>query len=499
MTKKINIAIDGMHCRSCKTLIESDVEDLKGVKKINVDYQTGKCNLEFDEERTSEKEIFKTIENLNYKVVGSRGGEKSKEKRNKFDLKKLLMPGVLLLLFFITYYLIKSSGSMEILAKLNESNLSYSLIFIIGILASFHCVGMCGGLVVTYTAGYEAQKEKRKIKSNVHAPHFQYNLGRLVSYTIVGGLLGGLGSFFGVNPTFTGVVTLVAGGLMILMGLSLLTNFTWLKKIKIKTPDSIAKFLYNNRKSDKPKGPLVIGLLTGFMPCGPLQAMQLYALASGSFISGALSMGIYALGTIPLMFGFGSFLSLISKNRIKQIIKLSGLVVIVLGIFMINRGLVNFGYGDRNFSDQDNAVVVESNDDVQLIEMDVTYSGYKPNVLYIKKGVPVKWIIRDKGITGCTNEIFLYHEDGTIKQKLNQKGDTVIEFTPTKLGELKFSCWMQMVWGKFIVTEDGSQAKAGSAVPEVQAAAVPQSGGCGGDCGGGCAGERSATCGCGGQ
>ncbi len=497
MTKKINIAVDGMHCRSCKTLIESDIESLEGIKNINVNYQTGECEVEFDENKISEREIFKTIENLNYKVVLD-GDKKLEKKTSNFSIKSFLMPIILLVLFFITYYLIKNSGSMEILAKLNESNLSYPLIFLIGILASFHCVGMCGGLVVTYTAGYEAQKEKRKIKSNVHASHFQYNLGRLISYTAVGGVLGGLESFFGVNPTFTGIVTLVAGGLMILMGLSLLTNFTWLKKIKIKTPDSITRFLYNNRRSEKPKGPMVIGLLTGFMPCGPLQAMQLYALASGSFISGSLSMGIYALGTIPLMFGFGSFLSLISKDRIKQIIKLSGLIVILLGVFMFNRGLVNFGYGDRDFSSQDNVVVVGSNDDIQIVEMDVTYSGYKPNILYIKKDVPVKWIIRDKGITGCTNEIFLYHEDGTIKQKLNKK-ETVIEFTPTKLGELKFSCWMQMVWGKFIVTEDGSQVKGDSSMQEVQAAEIPASGGCGGEggCGGGCGG--GTACGCGAQ
>ena len=163
---------------------------------------------------------------------------------------------------------------------------------------------------------------------------------------------------------------------------------------------------------------------------------------------------------------------------------------------MINRGLTNFGHGNLDFASNENVSLTEVNEGVQTVVMDVTYSGYQPNVLYVKKDVPVKWIIRDKGITGCTNEVHLYHESGTIKKKLNLKGDTVIEFTPTKLGELKFSCWMQMVWGKFIVTEDG-QAR-DSTTQEAQAVEIPASGGCGGDgsCGGGCGG--GSACGCGG-
>ena len=72
-----------MHCSSCKTLIESDVENLNGVKNISVDHITGKCNIEFDDKDISDKEIFKTIENLNYKVANDLNGKKSKNKSVK--------------------------------------------------------------------------------------------------------------------------------------------------------------------------------------------------------------------------------------------------------------------------------------------------------------------------------------------------------------------------------------------------------------------------------
>ncbi|MDA3840632.1 MAG: cupredoxin domain-containing protein [Patescibacteria group bacterium] len=158
------------------------------------------------------------------------------------------------------------------------------------------------------------------------------------------------------------------------------------------------------------------------------------------------------------MFGFGAVVSIFSGSKIKKIIKISGAVVIILGFVMINRGLTNFGFGFSKIQltptqSVPNTDETKNSEEVQIIEMDVTYSGYKPNIIYIKKDVPVRWIIKDKGITGCTNAIVLYHENGKINKKLNQK-ENIIEFTPTKLGELKFSCWMSMVWGKFIVVEN---------------------------------------------
>ena len=435
MLQKIKIQIKGIHCESCKTLIETEVDVLIGVKDIKVDHQTGETWIEFDDQKISQKKIFKAIEKLNYKV-----GEEKKIKKNNLNNREWI--GILLILFIGGYFLINRFGILEILAKLNEPEIGYGLIFLIGFLVSFHCVGMCGGLVIAYS-----------VKNRSYLAHWQYNLGRFVSYTIIGGILGGFGSFFAINPTFTGMVILIAGIFMILMGLSLLTNFIWLEKIKLKTPSFIARFLYNQRYTKKPKGPFIIGLLNGFMPCGPLQAMQIYALASGSIVQGALSMGIYALGTIPLMFGFGSFISLISREKIKQIMKFSGIIVIILGLFMFNRGLINFGYGFRNLIPQETTSQTEYLEH-QIVKMDLTYKGYSPNVLSIKKDIPVRWIINVKEMSGCTDEIIM--PEYNIKKTL-EYGENIIEFIPKETGDIKFSCWMQMVWGKFIVTNESQE------------------------------------------
>lgn len=449
MLKKIKVQIEGIHCKSCKTLIETEVDVLEGVKDINVDYQTGECQIEFDDQKISQNKIFEAIEKLNYKVAEKETVQKIKKSISK----KLVVAGILLILFALGYFLIKHFGFFEVLFKLNAQRISYWLIFLIGLLVSFHCVGICGGLVVTYTARHHAANQNKRANHSV--PHLQYNAGRIISYTLIGGILGGAGSFFRINPTFTGIIILLASGFMILMGLSLLTRFKWLEKLKLKTPVFIARFLYSQRHAKKPKGPFIIGLLNGFMPCGPLQAMQLYALASGSISRGALSIGIYALGTVPLMFGFGSFISLISQERIKQAMKFSGAIVIILGLFIFNRGLINFGYGFRGFipekvTSQTEYLVTGDVEEYQIIKMDLTYRGYSPNVLFVKKDIPVRWIIDIQQMTDCTDEIIM--SEYNIRKKLKY-GENVIEFVPKKLGDIKFSCWMQMAWGKFVVVE----------------------------------------------
>ncbi len=484
MLKKIDVNISGIHCKSCKTLIETEIDILDGVNSVSVDHQSGEASIEFDDEKVKEEKIFKEIEKLNYKV------KKSHEHTMACSSKKTknILLFLALVALILGYFLVGRLGGFEMLGELSEGNVGYGMIFMIGLLSGFHCVGMCGGLVVAYSANCLINKENIK---NATAPHFQYNIGRVISYTMIGGILGGVGSFFGINPTFTGILVLFASVFMILMGISFLGNLKILEKIKLRTPAFIAKFLYNQKYSKNPKGPFVVGLLTGFMPCGPLQAVQLYALASGSILTGALSMSIYAVGTAILLFGFGISISKIGESYIGRIIKVSGILLILLGMIMANRGLANFGYGLNNVK-VEKRMVFESSKEFQVVEMELSYLGYKPNVLYIKKDIPVKWVINVKEMTGCTNAIMI--ESLGIKRDL-KIGENIIVFTPPKdVEEIKFSCWMRMVWGKFVVT-DGNKI----ITPKDLEIFTPSTGAsCSGGCGKSTCGASSGrSCGCG--
>ncbi|HTX87260.1 MAG TPA: sulfite exporter TauE/SafE family protein [Candidatus Nanoarchaeia archaeon] len=471
---KVTFNISGLHCASCKTLLEAEVGAIPGVKKIIVIYEKGRAGVEYDENETDLDKIFNKIKELGYTPELLDITATGKKTFNK----NWLWAGIFVLVFAAGYFLIETFGGWSIMANLNNKNIGLGLIFIIGLLASFHCVGMCGGFIMAYsTRQLKITNDKLQISS--HKLHLQYNLGRLISYTVIGGILGGFGSFFGINPDFSGALLLVAAVFMVLMGLGLATEIKWLDRIKLRMPDFVAKIIFKNRQThpaslnpprlaelgtppergistplliegNKPKGPFVIGLLTGFMPCGPLQAMQLYALSTGNWLSGALAMGVYALGTIPLLFGFGSFVSMLTASRMKQLLRISGIIVIILGLFTFSRALNAFGL--LNPAPQNNQTpAAPAPAEAQTVEMTVSYSGYQPNVIYIKKGMPVHWIINLPKSMGCTDAIILYNGQNQISQRVNI-GQTIIDFTPESgVSEIKFSCGMKMVWGKFVI------------------------------------------------
>ena len=166
----------------------------------------------------------------------------------------------------------------------------------------------------------------------------------------------------------------------------------------------------------KHSNPFVIGLLNGLMIiCGPLQAMYVMAAGTGSWSQGAASLLFFGLGTLPLLLGFGFLTSLLSANLTPKLLKASGVIVMILGAIMLNRGLAVTGTGvDFNtlvarVSQNLSPTVAEtpSCDTEQTINMVVLKSSFSPNQFTLRKGVPVKWVIDGKEINECNKVIVI--------------------------------------------------------------------------------------------
>ena len=221
-------------------------------------------------------------------------------------------------------------------------------------------------------------------------------------------------------------------------------------------PNSIRKIIGSQSKESK--SPLKIGLLNGLMiACGPLQAIYIMAAGTGSMIEGAKLLFVFALGTLPVMIGFGLLAGHITKTQTRKILMASGIMVMILGLVMINRGLVLTGTGLdsssvlSSISNNQNAksdydFVIENG--YQIIRMDVTRNGWVPSKFVLKKGMPVKWIITGKQITNCNRAIQVPKLG--LKFDIKQ-GEQTIEFTPTEAGRIPWSCWMGMLSGTFNV------------------------------------------------
>ncbi|MBR9690828.1 hypothetical protein GOV08_04035 [Candidatus Woesearchaeota archaeon] len=478
MTQKIiRFVADGMFCENCEKIIKHQARKIKGVKNIDIDYKTQEGVVEFDISKTNIEKIFSKIEEKGYGCNTITGVPEGKQEVNPFAV-IMIIAGILVAVYFL-FNLFDSITFPQI-----SQGMGYTLLFVVGLLTGLHCIAMCGGFVVSYTAN-DSQKGKLSHKS-----HLFYGAGKTLSYTMIGAFFGLIGSIFAFTPQMRGVAGILAGVFLLLFGLKMINMFPILRRLTIKTPRFITKIV--GEKSKQSTNPLVIGLLNGLMiACGPLQAIYIMAAGTGSVIEGAKLLFVFGLGTLPAMLGFGYFASFISGKMTHKLLKASGAIVILLGVFMINNGLALTGIGyDFNsmiatVSAQSDSSDITANNNVaaqksgyQEIRMDVNRDGWDPDKFVIKKGVPVKWIISGNEINGCNNAIQV------PKYQLNfdiKRGEQVIEFTPDKEGVVSWSCWMGMIPGVFIVKEDTSNAQA--ALEEVE---VPKGGSCGGGSGGGC-------------
>ena len=331
----------------------------------------------------------------------------------------------------------------EVLLEMNFSEItdgsaSYLLIFIYGFLTSFHCIGMCGGVILAGSISKE-----RSIKSVLY-----YNIGRIISYTTAGFIVGCIGSLFVITGIFKGILPFIGGGFMIVMALNFLGI---LRKFKVELPKS--KKILNIFFNKKNRGMFYMGLISALLPCGPMQAIQFYALSNGNPIKGAVAMLTFAVGTVPVLFIFGVFSNLLSMKFKKTALNLSACVLMIMGILMIGRSFVLFGVKidpSKIFKQEDMVITatVSNNEQVLMTE----FNDKKFDKVAFKKGVPVKWIINvDKKYEGnCKASIEI--PEYNIKKEFTE-GRNVIEFTPYEEKEIVYSSICGMLSSKIIIYE----------------------------------------------
>ena len=427
MNKKY-VKIDDIHCEHCIQTITNELLKNKKIKKVNI--KNNIAHISYDG-NLNNKEIIKTIKQIDYFTKEEYISDNLKDLDNKIELKEFILISCIIL---IVWFLINKLFGYNIFNVIPDIDLSitYGMLFVTGVLTSIHCISMCGAINLIAII----DKDKRNYKKPI-----LYNLGRIISYTIIGGIVGGLGSILSINDTFSGFIILFAAIIMLLMAFNMLGILDFrlpiIHKIKLK---------------NKTNNALIIGLLNGLMPCGPLQSMQVYALSTGSFLKGALSMFLFCLGTVPLMLFVGVFYNLI-KGKGKIIInKIASVLILILSLVMLNRGLLTLGIDiTKPFNNYGNYTKTTIKDNYQLIEFDLSYTNYED--IIVQKDIPVKMIIHvdKKYLTGCNSE--LEFKEFNIKKKL-EVGDNVIEFTPTKEGTYIYTCSMDMIKNNIKVVDN---------------------------------------------
>lgn len=448
-TKKLRIG--GMTCISCQNKIEKKLRNTAGIEKAEVSYNAGTALVTFDTDIISYQSITGIIDNLGYSVITEQGRERKDTSRTV---------GILMIIASL-YLFLEQTGLLNLLvpSQLADKTMGYGMLFIIGLITSVHCVAMCGGINLSQCIPKSGQEEINQGRLSAFRPAFLYNLGRVISYTAVGFLAGGLGAAVTFSNTFQGVLKLAAGIFMVIMGINMLGIFPWLRRLNPRMPKFIAVKI--QKEKSKSNSPFFVGLLNGLMPCGPLQAMQIYALSTGNPFSGALSMFLFSLGTVPLMFILGALSTVLSKKFTSRVMTAGAVLVVVLGLSMFTQGVSLAGISPSAIlpglegisgNQQESSGQIKIEDGVQVINSTLSPGRY-PNIK-VQAGIPVKWIIDAPAgsINGCNNRMII-REYG-IEYSFHT-GENVVEFTPDKTGKIPYSCWMGMIRGSINVSKEG--------------------------------------------
>ncbi|MBI2411402.1 MAG: sulfite exporter TauE/SafE family protein [Candidatus Kerfeldbacteria bacterium] len=491
----LTVPIRGMHCRSCEILIGDKLSEIPEVSKAEVSYKNHKAHIYYDQQKPKMSEVEQAIQEAGYSIGNP--DKKTWLSKNPRDYKDL---GIAFLFLFGAYLLLKETGLLNINISSGSNPSSIPIVLLIGLTAGFStCMALVGGLILGLSARH-AERHPEATVMQKFRPHLFFNFGRIASYVVLGGLLGAVGSVLQLSTITLGILTLVIGVVMLLLGAKLVGIFPKLDDVSITLPSSISKFLGIERheKEYNHRGAAVLGALTFFLPCGFTQAMQLYAMSSGSFTKGALIMGVFALGTAPGLLGIGGISSAVKGVFAQRFFKFAGVVVILFALFNISNGYhltgFNAGLADSNETTAADPNVTMENG-VQIVRMTETARGYSPNKFTIQKGIPVRWIIDAQDSYSCASSLV---SSALNVQKRLVAGENIIEFTPTETGKIAFSCSMGMYRGSFEVVNPASQTNnvqpTSNQVDSNSNSAIA-SGQQGGSCGNA---QKSGGCGCGG-
>lgn len=352
--------------------------------------------------------------------------------------------------------------------------MSYTAIFITAFFASVHCALMFSGFILAYSVKKTSDGHTRH-EEGIWKKHILFNGGRIVSFTIIGAVLGAIGSFFTLSATFNAWITIAAAAIMVLYGLSMF-GVVSLRKMNNFAPRWLYKLTKDQAGTDGESRfgkfqPAVLGVLTTLIPCGPIQALQILALGSGSAAQGAMIMFVTGIATVPLLIGVGGAITRAAKSFRERMIRYAAIAILIFAVLTFDRGLalagssfsivpdfnkvrdsfsVVYGANGSDSSEETAGAVIKGGVQELKIVADGR-TGYNPSTVYAKKDIPVKLTVEYPGRGGCIKQ-FLIPTFG-VNVTLPDNGSKLIEFTPNKSGSFTITCGMGMYRGQLVIED----------------------------------------------
>lgn len=449
--------IDGMHCASCELLIEKKALSLSGVESVEASLQNNSVTL-VSRENVSPQQLNQLCQELGY-TFSQQKKEAVKEpifyvtdagvgidwKQLWKKTEKLSIAVIILIALFLVERLqlgkfIDVGGTQTLVG-----------VFILAIVASISsCAALIGGLLLSLTKQWHEQSID-ETRSWVKAqPHLAFHAGRFFGFVFFGAVLGGLGRVISFdNTTIYAMIVLVVSLIMVILALQML-EVRFAKRIQFRMPKAITRLVANDTASSR--APALIGIGTFFLPCGFTLVAQGLALTSGNVFQGALIMGLFALGTLPMLALISTIGLRVNKQpRLTAKFNLyAGILVLLFALYNINGQFNVLGWWSISDAVTSPTAVIESENSAntiagkQIISLTAKGFRYTPtSSMTIEAGVPTILVVDDQGIQGCG--VFLT-VSGLVKGFVPlEYGRNEIDLGTPKAGTYKITCSMGMV------------------------------------------------------
>jgi sulfite exporter TauE/SafE/copper chaperone CopZ len=329
-TRTYTFQVNGMHCKACVFLSESELAEHPKVVSAKASLRARSVKVSGDfgdrplDEIARELSAFLSEHSLSATAQGKHVDW------DEFGVAVPIAIGCAAL-----FVLLQEIGVVNLVSG---DTVTYGTAFLVGVIASLStCMAIVGGLVLSISATFARLGDRTK-------PQALFHVGRVASFLVLGGVIGLLGSAFRLNSTGTFVLSLSVALFMLAIGISLLDVFPWASWLQPSMPGFVSRRALVTANLSHTLAPALVGGATFFLPCGFTQAMQLYAVSTGNAVTGALTMLFFALGTLPVL-ALLSFTSLAVRTAAKQgvFFKSVGLLVILFAVFNVVNSLAAIG------------------------------------------------------------------------------------------------------------------------------------------------------------
>lgn len=328
-------------------------------------------------------------------------------------------------------------------------------IFLTGLLTGgLTCMAVQGGLLASTIAQRQEERLKEKATSGNALPIVSFLIAKLIAYTILGFLLGMLGSAFTLSVTARAVMQFLVVLFMIGTAFNILNIHPIFRYFVIQPPRFLTRLIRKESKSKNIFAPAILGAFTVFIPCGTTQAMMALSIASGSPLYGAAILFAFVFGTSPVFFLLGYFATKLGDAMQQKFMRVAAYAIILLAIFNANNALALTGSSITLESLGRNVVCVvsyctntiQANLPTSEETLVIQSTGYTPQNFSVKAGSQVTLHLKNTDGSSCV-QAFTIPSLGIQQVVPVGESQTITFSAPKEKGQLAFMCSMGMFRG----------------------------------------------------